>query len=182
MNTASAASVIVHDVDSAHREDYELWAMRAAEAHRRAPGYLATEFIRPNGHRLRYIVLVRFDSEAHAQEWLKSHARLSLLKEAEPWLLQGDRAVVHREADFWFVPEPDVAWAPKRYKQWLASFAAIFPLTIVVPASIEWLSAAAGLKLEPLLASTLYTGIISGLMVYILMPMITRSLGRWLVR
>lgn len=182
MNTASAASVIVHDVDVVHKENYERWAVRAAEAHRRAPGYLTTEFIRPNGHRLRYIVLVRFDSEAHAQQWLKSDSRLSLLKEAKPWLLQGDRAVVHQDADFWFVPEPDIARAPKRYKQWLASFVVIFPLTIAVPASVGWLSAVARLTLDPLLANTLYTGIISGLMVYILMPMITRSLAGWLVR
>jgi antibiotic biosynthesis monooxygenase (ABM) superfamily enzyme len=76
---------------------------------------------------------------------------------------------------------PTAAPPPKRYKQFLLTLSAIFPLTIVVP----WL-------LGPLLGrggTIAFVGgklvvatAIVGLMVYVIMPRYTRVVANWLYR
>jgi antibiotic biosynthesis monooxygenase (ABM) superfamily enzyme len=92
---AHGTSVIVHDVHVDHREHYERWMLKAIQAHASFPGFLATDVIRPVGSGLRFIVVVRFESEAGAQAWLASDTRARLLVEAMPWLLSEDRYHVH---------------------------------------------------------------------------------------
>lgn len=174
-------SVIVHDVHVHHREHYERWMVKATQAHATFRGYLATDIIRPIGAGLRFIVVVRFDSEAGAQAWLASDTRAGLLAEALPWLLGEDRHQVHAGSDFWFRP-PGRGAAPRRWKQWMLSTAAVFPLTFLMP----WLVHSVTDPFIPGMHALLFKGLIataiSGVMVYWLMPALIRLAGRWLLR
>lgn len=176
-----STSVIVHDVHPRHRADYERWMERATQAHQRFPGYVATDILMPAGAGLRYVVILRFCSSASASEWLLSPLRRALLEEARPWLLARDRFRVHDDAEFWFAPSQNGP-APARWKQWLLSTSAVLPLTAIVPPLVKMpgQSFAPGIPLAAeMLASA---AIISALMVYWIMPRLTRAASVWLSR
>lgn len=172
-------SVIVHDVHADHRVNYERWMLKATQAHATFPGFLATDVIRPVGSGLRFIVVVRFDSEAGAQAWLVSETRAKLLAEAMPWLLSEDRYHVHSGSDFWFTPTGPGP-APKRWKQWMLSTTAVFPLTVLMPWLVHAIADPLALGLHDLLLKGVIATLISGVMVYCLMPTLIQLAGRWL--
>jgi antibiotic biosynthesis monooxygenase (ABM) superfamily enzyme len=172
-------SVIMHDVHPDHRVAYERWMLKAIEAHASFPGYLASDVIRPVGSGLRFIVVVRFDSEAGAQAWLGSRTRATLLVEAMPWLIGEERYHVHSGSDFWFTPVGPGP-APKRWKQWVLSTMAVFPLTMLMPWLVHLIADPLVPGLHYLLVKGVIATLISGVMVYSLMPTLIRLAGRWL--
>ena len=174
-------SVIVHDVRLDHRVNYERWMQKATQAHASFPGFLATDVIRPIGSGLRFIVVVRFDSEAGAQAWLGSDTRARLLAEALPWLLGEDRHQVHSGSDFWFTPASPGP-APKRWKQWVLSTMAVFPLTVLMPWLVHSIADPLAPGMHDLVLKGVIATLISGVMVYWLMPTLIRLAGRWLSR
>jgi antibiotic biosynthesis monooxygenase (ABM) superfamily enzyme len=185
MNTSTndnyGTSVIVHDVHPTHRDDYERWMLKATQTHQTFPGYLATDVIRPIGTDMRFVIVIRFADAASAHAWLISDVRAALLDQASEWLFGEDRYRVHENSEFWFTP-PHPGPAPKRWKQWLLSALAVFPLTVIIP----WLVHTAGdplvLGLPVLLVKAIIAAMISGVMVYWLMPTFVRLAGKWLVR
>ncbi|KQW93145.1 hypothetical protein ASC94_10715 [Massilia sp. Root418] len=179
---AEGTSVIVHDVAPAHHASYESWMLTAREASRGFKGYLATDVIKPVGAGLRYVVILRFSSSADAEGWLQSDVRAALLKDVERWLIRADRYQVQDNSEFWFVTPSARATPPKRWKQWLLSTVAVFPLTAVIPASVATLAhnLAPTLPKVTVLAAT--AAIISAIMVYWLMPLLSRFTADWLGR
>ncbi|MDB5931991.1 MAG: hypothetical protein JWR60_3698 [Polaromonas sp.] len=176
-----ATSVIVHDVKAAHQQDYEPWMVTACNAHQAFPGYLATDIIRPiDPQFLRYVILMRFSTLAQAQAWLVSDVRQQLLTQARPWLIKPDRYQAIQGADFWFDPGLGEKH-PRRWKQWLLSVVALLPLATLVPVLISAAFSAAGIELPASALHLLSLAIISGLMVYLLIPGLTRLLAKWLV-
>lgn len=176
-----AVSVIVHDVRPEHRTDYEGWMLQATAAHRQFAGHLGTDVIRPVESGSRYVVILRFIDEDHALAWLHSPVRQELLRIAQPWLAKADRFQIHREAEFWFMPAMGRR-APPRWKQWVLSVVAVFPLTVIVPGQIRELVHHLAPSAHELLAYGVSALTISGLMVYLLMPFLTRVAGPWLLR
>ena len=174
-------SVIVHDVQETHRVDYERWMLKAMLAHQAFPGYLATDIIKPVGSGLRYVVVLRFTSAADAHAWLASNTRAALLEEAKPLLAREERYRVHADSDFWFTP-PQGRYAPKRWKQWILSTMAVFPLTVVIPWLVNMVATPLAPSLPGLPLKALNATLISGVMVYWLMPAFVRLFGRWLSR
>lgn len=180
--TASqGTSVIVHDVAPDRHASYESWIDTATEALQRFKGYLATDIIRPVGAGLRYVVILRFSSGADAEAWLQSGVRAALLRQVQPWLLQEDRYQVHDDNEFWFAAPRRVA-APRRWKQWVLSTLAVFPLTALIPASVGALARALMPPLPSFVVLALNAATISAIMVYWLMPLLSRWGAGWLSR
>lgn len=173
--------VIVHDVAPAHHAMYESWMESAIGIHRGFHGYLATDVIRPIGAGLRYVVIIRFASAADAEAWLRSGIRAAMLKEARPWLLHEDRYRVHEDNEFWF-NNRSKALLPKRWKQWLLSTLAVLPLTAAVPRSTRWLASRFAPGVSDLFVLVFTALVISGIMVYWLMPLLSRWAAGWLGR
>lgn len=176
-----AVSVILHDVLPEHHGNYERWLLDATAAHQRFPGYLGTDIIRPVESGSRYVVILRFVNKDRAHAWLLSPIRQGLLKIAEPWLAEDDRFHVHQDAEFWFRP-PTGRRPPKRSKQWMLSALAVFPLTVLLPKPIRYLTEWATPWLPDIGVAALTALMISGLMVYLLMPFLIRVAGSWLMK
>lgn len=174
-----AVSVILHDVLPEHHRDYESWLVDATAAHQQFPGYLGTDIIRPVESGSRYVVILRFVNKDRAHAWLLSPIRQGLLKIAEPWLAEDDQVHVHHDAEFWFTPGRR---QPKRWKQWMLSALAVFPLTVLVPKPIRYLTEWAIPWLPEMGVAALTALMISGLMVYLLMPFLIRVAGAWLMK
>ncbi|WP_166889025.1 hypothetical protein [Massilia sp. CCM 8734] len=174
-------SAIVHEVDPRHRADYERSMVAATQAHRQCRGYLAMDLIKPAGAGACYVVLLRFASVGDASAWLVSPQRRQLIEQARPWLLREERYQVHAGSAFWFTPAGAGA-LPRRWKQWLLSTLAVFPLTTLIPAVVR----AAAERLAPavpaLALGALSATLVSGVMVYWLMPLFSRVAAGWLSR
>lgn len=181
-NPTQGTSVILHDVDPAHHARYEAWMVNALTESRRFAGYLATDVIRPVGTALRYVVIVRFASRADAEAWLQSGVRAALLEEVKPWLLREDRYQVHDNNEFWFVTPGARGTPPKRWKQWLLSTLAVFPLTAVIPPAVGTLARNLAPALPHVFVLALNATAISAVMVYWLMPLLSRRAAGWLSR
>ena len=69
---------------------------------------------------------------------------------------------------------------PARWKQFLVTWSAIYPLSLGVPLVIVPAMQAAGLPASRLLTGLLVTGAIVSLMVYVVMPHHTQLVRRWL--
>ncbi len=179
--TPTSMSVIVHEVRPEHRQDYEAWSQKAVAAHQQFAGYLSTDIIRPeDGAPHRYVVVVRFATDADANAWLVSTERKALLQEALPWLSQPDRYRVDHGSVFWFQPQKGPS--PRRWKQWVLSTVAVLPLTTLVPAALSVALQSLSLAPDRALHGVLSAAVISALMVYWLVPWLTQWTARWLYR
>jgi len=169
-----ATALITHRVREDRQADYEKWIGEIAPLSKASPGNLDWHIIRPiRGLSETYTVIIRFDTKAHLQAWMDSPVRRRLVEEVEPLFADGG-------LDFWFIPEEGKARAPVRWKQFLVTWSAIFPLVLSVPLAVAPVLRLLGVADNRPLTILIATGIDVFLMVYLVMPRYTKLLHRWL--
>ena len=177
----SATVVITHRVRDDKHADYEAWLNEISPACRAAPGHLDWHIVRPlSGLTATYTIIIRFDTRSHLQAWLQSTVRARLIEKAQPLFVSGDNYVISSGLDFWFQPAGSPSRVPVRWKQYLVTWSAIFPLVIAVPHAVLPILRHLGLSAHPLLTTACVTAIVVFLMVYVVMPRYTKLLQRWL--
>jgi antibiotic biosynthesis monooxygenase (ABM) superfamily enzyme len=175
-----ATAFITHRVRAGRHADYERWIGEIAPLSKASRGHLDWHIVRPiPGLTETYTVVIRFDTEAHLQEWLQSPARSRLIEKARPLFVDGDRFSVSGGLDFWFAPAAH-AKAPVRWKQFLATWSAIYPLVLGVSLALAPALRRLGIADNRPLTTLVATGVVVFLMVYLVMPRYTRLLHRWL--
>lgn len=177
-----ATAVITHQVRDAQHRDYEQWLTQILPLVREASGFLDVQIIRPlPGFTDTYTIILRFDCEDDLRSWLTSPARQRLIETVTPILAQGDSYSVHSGIDFLFEPQGKGHRTPVRWKQWLVTWSAIFPLTLLLP-----LALAPALRIAGVTSHVVVVFVVSAiavfLMVYVIMPRYTRLVRRWLFR
>ena len=161
----SSTVFITHRVRQDRQADYEKWAGKIAPLSKASPGLLDRHIVPPiPGVSDSYTVVLRFDTQAHLQEWMQSPARSRLIEKVQPLFV-----------DFWFIPEDARAKAPVRWKQYLVTWSAIYPLVTSVTLVVRRL-----LPNNYLLTTLIVTGIVVFLMTYLVMPRYTKLIHRWL--
>ena len=180
-DAAGATVVITHRVGTGHQTAYETWLDEIGPICRQAPGHLDWQIIRPiPGVTGTYTVVIRFDTRHNLENWMNSDARRSLIEKVRPLLAKDDDFYIRSGVDFWFAPEGAQAKLPVRWKQFLVTWSVIFPLALVVPLLLLPALHRAGLPPNHYLDTLLVTGVVVALMVYLIMPHITKVLKRWL--
>jgi antibiotic biosynthesis monooxygenase (ABM) superfamily enzyme len=154
------------------------WAHRIVSAAREHDGSLAATVIgaEKSGE---YRMFHHFRSAESLQSWLESSQRARLLAEAEP-ILESEPIARHETGlETWFRVPSDgpVTMPPPRWKMWITSIVAIYPLILafqawLAPRVLHWPLAIRSAVL-PLLVLTLMT--------YVVMPAVTRVLRPWLI-
>ncbi|MBA4741505.1 MAG: antibiotic biosynthesis monooxygenase [Azoarcus sp.] len=175
----TVTGIIVHHPRADARDEYEQWLADIRKACRQFPGYLSTDVIRPVGNQPNYTVIIRFAGVEALRAWMESPERREYLQRIEHALERADRYEIRSGLDFWFAP-PAIK-PPKRWKQFLLTLSAIFPLTIVVPWALAPLLDG-GDRAGFLLGKLVVAAAIVYLMVYVIMPPYTRRVARWLYR
>jgi hypothetical protein len=175
-----ATVVITHRVRDGQHGAYEAWLDTIAPLCKASPGHLDWHIVRPvPGLTETYTVIIRFDTAAHLQQWMGSPARARLIEQARPLLVTGDDFFVSSGLDFWFTPGEAKAKVPARWKQYLITWSAIYPLALVVPLVVTPTLRGIGVE-NRLLTPLAVTGTVVFLMVYVVMPRYTRLVKRWL--
>jgi hypothetical protein len=170
-------TTVTRRIKPGHEAAYEGFLAGISSAARAFPGYLGVEVFRPGGPGGEYRIVYRFDSAAHLRTWLDSAEHAAWLARAEPHVAGPMRTQVLTGLEGWFtLPTQPGAPPPPPYKMALLTWVTIFPLiTLVVVALAPLLGR---LPLVARLAVT--TGVAVPLMTWVVMPRMTRLLGRWL--
>lgn len=176
-----ATVVITHRVRDDQQVSYEAWLQQIEPICRSAPGHLDWQLIRPiTGLTATYTVVIRFATHSHLQAWLHSPERRQLIDHVRPLLVTGDDFFIRSGLDFWFTPEGARARVPVLWKQALVTWSAIYPLQLGVPLLVLPLLRLVGLSPDRFLDTLAISAVITGSMVYLIMPNYTRLIQRWL--
>lgn len=180
---AGATVVISHRVRENSHLAYEQWLDEIVPICQAAPGFLDWHIVRPiDGLTQTYAFIIRFDTEAHVRGWMQSPVRIALIDKVNPLLVSGDDFVVQSGLDFWFTPSGAKAALPVRWKQFLVTWSAIFPLVLIAPLAIIPVFEYLQIPQNRLITTLAVTGLVVFLMVYVVMPRVTRLVHRWLFR
>ncbi len=176
-----ATAVITHRVLDGQQAEYEDWLNEIGPICRSYAGHLDLQIIRPiAGLTTTYTVIIRFDTHEHLEKWMSSRDRKRLIEKARPLLTKDDDFFIRSGLDFWFTPEGAKAKVPLRWKQFLVTWSAIYPLVLVVPLILAPLLRQLGIPQNHYIDTLCITGAVVSLMVYLVMPHYTRLIHRWL--
>ena len=177
----SATVVISHHVKAGQEGHYEAWLGEIVPVAKTYPGHMGVQIIRPvAGATTKYTVVIRFDSRDHLLSWMESDDRKGLIEKVQPFLADDDRFSVLSGLDFWFTPEGAKAKLPTRWKQFLVTWSAIYPLAVAIPLLLNLAMGQFGGLDNYYLRTLVVTFIIVLLMVYVIMPRYTKLVHRWL--
>jgi uncharacterized protein len=173
-------SIIAHEILPSAMPMYEKWLAEIRQACAKFDGYLSTDVIRPLGKEHTYVVIIRFDGFEKLARWMESDQRRAFLQQMEPFLTKGDRYQIRTGLEFWFTPpagKPAIPW-----KQFLVTWSAIFPLSLLVTWLLGPLFDHMSFSGAALVARLVNTALIVVLMVYVVMPRYTKLVSKWLFR
>ena len=178
-----ATVVITHRVRVDQHAAYERWLDEIGPLCRAWTGHLDWHIVRPvPGLTETYTIVIRFDTEAHLRAWMESPTRAGLIAKVQPLLVAGDDFFISSGLDFWFTPEGAKAKVPVRWKQYLVTWSAIYPLVLAVPLVLTPVLKRLDAPDNRFLSTLALTGAVVFLMVYLVMPRYTKLLRRWLFK
>lgn len=183
MDKQGASVVITHQIIEGKERDYESWLNEIGPLCRNAAGHLDWQIIRPiPGLTSTYTVIIRFDSTEHLKNWMNSMDRQRLIEKAKPLLDKGDNYSISSGLDFLFTPFQAKTTVPVRWKQYLVTWSAIFPLSVIIPMILLPMLRKLGIPQIRLIDSLIISGTIVLLMVYFVMPSYTKLIKKWLYK
>ena len=158
--------------------DFESWARGIVAAARQFPGHLGASVLDAPGSR-EYHILFSFADRQSLRAWLDSAERRRWLGRVGE-LLEADRGLQQLTGlETWFkLPGANVPTMkpPPRWKMWLVSLMAVYPLVLAFQALV--VPRVAGLPLP--LRALMFPLVLLTLMTFVVMPAVTRLLRRWL--
>lgn len=179
--SSSVSLLIEHCVVAGAAARYEAWLKEIVPVARRFQGHQGIDIVRPSAGSSHYTLLLRFDCTANLRTWLDSTERAALIRRIEPWLAADEKLQTASGLDFLFTEGRGPAnGSPARYKQFLMTLSAIYPLTTLVPPLVQAVAGATPWRFAGWVINLVISSIIVYLMVYVVMPPYTRLAAKWL--
>ncbi|WP_231977008.1 antibiotic biosynthesis monooxygenase [Streptomyces sp. 2323.1] len=177
----AVTAVISHEVKPGHEQAFLNWQEKTLEAQEKAPGFMGSELFKPvQGVQEHWVVVFRFDSREHLDDWLESDVRSALLDEGRKHFISYDVRKVGSAFSGWFQFDHGKGGsAPPNWKQAMSVVLALYPtvmvLNLTVGIALEKLTIRGyiGLFLSNVLSVSALT--------WLLMPLVNRALAFWLV-
>jgi uncharacterized protein len=159
-------------VDELSGGEFQIWKAKAENLVKAFKGFIGLTVLDRLNDIDDYIIIVRFDNEENAGVWLHSEIRVQLIDDAGLWLTE-NREVLFDWNIFWY----RIFEGTKKWKQWVITFIAVYPLTIIIPFVVKIL---AGIIPLYFFAGVISALLISGFMIYLLMPFVSKLFKKWL--
>lgn len=176
-----ATVVITHRIRTDKHEAYERWLEEIAPLCKASPGHLDWHIVRPVPDVTdTYTVIIRFDTAGHLKNWMQSADRKRLINQVQSLFVGADDFFISSGLDFWFTPSGARAKLPVRWKQYLLTWSAIYPLALAVPLAVVPALRSVGVPASLPITTLAVTAVVVFLMVYVVMPRYTRLVQRWL--
>jgi antibiotic biosynthesis monooxygenase (ABM) superfamily enzyme len=174
---------IVRHVEPEHAAQMVAWVRAGSSLAERFTGFLGTGWVRPSPGSDQWHMLYRFADHASLEAWESSPQRAWWLASAQG--LVGESRVERRTGiEGWFDEpasrdvedlRPAVA-APPRWKQGTVIWLTFFPLSLALGLLLQ----ATGLELGIVLRTLVTTLVATPIMIYGLLPWMTRRFAWWL--
>jgi antibiotic biosynthesis monooxygenase (ABM) superfamily enzyme len=172
----SASSVFAYRIRSDREEEFQDWRRRILEAARKWEGFLGTEsFDALDGVEPEFIVVVRFDSRAHLDEWLKSKVRNHFMTEVRRYVHHYTLRRISSGFEGWFDTSENTA-PPARWRQALVILSALFPVIMLMRTLLSPIFLMVPLPVAFLILLTLDMVFLT----YVVMPGYSRLMNFWL--
>lgn len=153
--------------------DFEIWKSKAEKLVKTFKGFINITVLNRLKETDYYYIIIRFDCKENANAWLNSIERRNILKDSHtPWLTE-KHEVIHDWNIFWY----RIFDGTKKWKQWVVTFIAVYPLTIVIPNLVKTIATVIPLYFFSGIISAL---LISGFMIYLVMPFVLNLFKKWL--
>lgn len=159
---------------------FEVLLQEMITAARSFAGHLGVDVLRPDGGGV-YQIIYRYRSRDEHEAWMTSDQRRELAARIDRLLDDGATAEVRTVDGWegWFVtPGYAPPAPPRRWKMAVITFAALYPLLLVLITVLRRVIGRWPLPLTMLVT----LGLIVPLMTWLVMPMLTVRLGPWLRR
>jgi uncharacterized protein len=173
-----ATAVFARRVKPGRGTQYENLAREMVETSKAFPGQLAATVLHePDSPD--YTLVYSFTDRPALQAWLDSPERRRLVRQADRLADQHLRLPPLTGLETWFtLPHRATIKPPPRWKMWLVSLLAIYPLVVTFQATIV-----PTIKNWPLLVrSAVLPLTLLTLMTFVVMPVVTRVVQPWLSR
>ena len=176
-----ATVVITHRVSQTQQPQYEKWLNEIGPICKASLGLLDWHIIRPiTGLTDTYTVIIRYDTPQNLKNWIESEHRKQLLSKIENLLANKEDVHINSGLDFLFSQVGEKPKTPVRWKQFLVTWSAIYPLVVSLPLIIlpflKWLN----VPNNHFINTFIVTGAVVSMMVYVVMPRYTKLVHRWL--
>ncbi|MDO9206236.1 antibiotic biosynthesis monooxygenase [Methylotenera sp.] len=182
LDTDQTATVVIsHHVKDNAKNNYESWLKEIIPVSKGYPGHLGVGIVHPVlGATVTYTVIIRFDTRKNLLNWMQSADRKKLIEKVQPYLVEDDLFYVRSGLDFWFTPEEAKARLPTKWKQFLITWFAIFPLVLTISAIADWLTTTIPINPSHELKVLSITFFVVLMMVYVVIPRYTKLVHQWL--
>lgn len=169
-------TAVVRRVVDGREAEFRAWADDGMAVVRHHPGFLGAGWLRSGTDDEEWHVVHRFADDASLQRWLESEERTA-------WVARGtgtsQEDAWHRLSgvEGWFAPHGAAAPpAPPRWKQAVTIWLGFFPISLVLAVAVApHLSG-----LDVVLRTLVTTVVTTPVMVYGVLPLVTRLVGPWL--
>jgi len=183
MDEQGASVVITHHILEGKQKEYEKWLDEIVPMSKHSRGFIDLQIVRPIPNlTFVYTVIIRYDTIDNLKEWMESPNREMLIEKASPFFRKHDRYQVKSGLDFLFNTENEGAKVPLRWKQYLVTWSAIYPLSILIPLLIFPILHGIHFYANHYFDALVSSGVIVFLMVYVVMPDYTRLIRKWLYK
>ena len=123
--------VMVTEIKPGKEAAYRAWADRIQKLQAKFPGYVGSFVQPPQADETGWTTVLRFDSTANLERWLKSDARAAMVKESED-LVQGFHAQrVDTSFPGWVPNDPATGKPPNRWKTACLILLTLFPVVML---------------------------------------------------
>ncbi|MFD1604811.1 antibiotic biosynthesis monooxygenase [Flavobacterium artemisiae] len=183
MENQGASVVISHHILDGKEQQYEQWLDEIFPVTKHSNGFIDLQIVRPIPHlTFVYTVIIRFDTIENLKTWMNSEERKMWIKKANPLFRKNDNYQIKSGLDFLFSNESENNKVPVRWKQFLVTWSAIYPLSLLIPLVtlpfLSFLQIPKNHFFEALISSAC----IVFLMVFVVMPNYTKIIKKWLYK
>lgn len=172
----TASSVFAYRLRPDKEREFLQWRHRILEEVRTWEGFLGTEsFDALDGTEPEFIVVVRFDSRAHLDAWLRAPVRKKFMEEVQQYVDHYTLRRIGSGFEGWF-DFPESTTPPARWRQALVILSALFPVIMIIRKLL-----APVFQVLPLPAAFLVLlAVDMVVLTYFVMPHYSRLMGFWL--
>ncbi|MGY0398419.1 MAG: hypothetical protein ACWIPH_00440 [Ostreibacterium sp.] len=174
--------VIIHRIKAHFQLEYENWQSRIGKEIKEFEGFIgiSDKKLYPiEGADNEYITVFQFDTAYHLSKWQNSDILLEYLNELKQYTVSESKITLHEGLEIFFDEKEKTKYSPPFYKKVSLGVIAVYPLIILVNKLYSWLNPWP--EIIPFEIGLFFQVIIiSVLMTYPVMPILTKVLHKWL--
>ena len=123
--------VMVTDIKPRKEAAYRAWTDRIQKLQATFPGYVGSFAQPPQHNETGWTTVLRFDSAAHLEAWVKSDARAAMVKESEDLVQSFHAQRVDTSFPGWVPNDPATGKPPNRWKTACLILLTLFPVVML---------------------------------------------------